>query len=522
MGAGVPVVLRRTTRAARGEPMTLMTHLDNPRSARAKAKFPTDFPPAGPPGAPNPRVGVGCPPESAIIVGARGDPVLPRRLGDRGDGGGSTGPVVVPACPVAGRDRVRGAGRVVTGAITGMGSAGRRVFYRVAFVARSHFPERSLDGASDRSGAARKGRGRGQPPPPRGGPLDPGDPLHQRERLPDAIGDRRSPRSRTQWGAPWRLAAGGSSQRRVSPRRTNACMTLPPARRRAAAPADRRNRPSERARFRRLAIEGVWWTAVLPPRSRSGNRASQPQRVLRARKMPWRDSTSCWRYSGRCSENLLTRTYASSPGPSQPSLDRIGHRLGRGHAVLAAGTGILRVDVPQDHELAGHVVELLGHVLADLGLLAAAGADPLVGGDVVPDFLPGQVVGDLPAAVPLATTMCGRPPSRLWIVGSLGDRRRRIGIGGGELGVSSSLLGDSVSVHHYWGGTGCRGTRGGNSVSVHHYWGELGVIFILGGTRCQFIIIGNSVSVHHYCGNSVSVHHYCVGRGHCPSPRHRP
>ena len=67
---------------------------------------------------------------------------MPRRLGDRGDGRGSTGPVVVPACPVAGRDRVRGAGRVVTGGITGMGSAGRRVFYRVAFVVRSHFPER--------------------------------------------------------------------------------------------------------------------------------------------------------------------------------------------------------------------------------------------------------------------------------------------------------------------------------------------------------------------------------------------
>jgi hypothetical protein len=166
MGAGVPVVLRRTTRAARGEPMTLMTHLDNPRSARAKAKFPTDFPPAGSPGAPNPRVGEGCPPEFAIIVGARGDPVLPRRLGDRGDGGGSTGPVVVPACPVAGRDRVRGAGRVVTGGITGMGSAGRRVFYRVAFVARSHLPERlRMAPPTDRGRPARAGDAGSRPRP---------------------------------------------------------------------------------------------------------------------------------------------------------------------------------------------------------------------------------------------------------------------------------------------------------------------------------------------------------------------
>ena len=144
--------------------------------------------------------------------------------------------------------------------------------------------------------------------------------------------------------------------------------------------------------------------------------------------MPCREGTSCWRYRGRCSENLLTRTNASSPGAANPALDGMGHRLGRGHAVLAAGTRILGIDVVQDHELAGDVVELLGHVLADLGLLAAAGADPLVGGDVVPDFLPGQVVRDPPAAVPLATTMCGRPPSRLWIGGFLGDRRRRIGI----------------------------------------------------------------------------------------------
>ena len=79
MGAGVPVVLRQTTRAARGESMTLVTHLDNHRDTRAGDKFPTRFSAGRSPGAPNPRVGMGCPPESAIIVGARGaeeDPIV--------------------------------------------------------------------------------------------------------------------------------------------------------------------------------------------------------------------------------------------------------------------------------------------------------------------------------------------------------------------------------------------------------------------------------------------------------------
>jgi hypothetical protein len=106
----------------------------------------------------------------------------------------------------------------------------------------------------------------------------------------------------------------------------------------------------------------------------------------------------------------------------------MGHPLGRAHTVLAAGSAVFGIDVAEDHELGGHVVELLRDVLADLGLLRAAGAEPLAGGRCCAGLPPGQMVRDLPAAVPLATTICGRSLSRIWIGGSLGDRRRRIGI----------------------------------------------------------------------------------------------
>ena len=54
------------------------------------------------------------------------------------------------------------------------------------------------------------------------------------------------------------------------------------------------------------------------------------------------------------------------------------------------------------HEhLTGLVIELLGHVLTDPRLLAAAVADPLRRGNVMEDVLAGQMVGNLSAAVPL-------------------------------------------------------------------------------------------------------------------------
>ncbi len=84
----------------------------------------------------------------------------------------------------------------------------------------------------------------------------------------------------------------------------------------------------------------------------------------------------------------------------QAPLDRIGLALGRGHAVLAARAGIFRIDMSQHEHLAGLVFELLGHILADPGFIAAAAADPLRGGDIMGNVLAGKMVGNGSAAVP--------------------------------------------------------------------------------------------------------------------------
>jgi hypothetical protein len=47
------------------------------------------------------------------------------------------------------------------------------------------------------------------------------------------------------------------------------------------------------------------------------------------------------------------------------------HRLGRCHTIIAAGAGVFRVDVFQHDRLAGYVIELLGHILADPRLLVS-------------------------------------------------------------------------------------------------------------------------------------------------------
>ena len=105
---------------------------------------------------------------------------------------------------------------------------------------------------------------------------------------------------------------------------------------------------------------------------------------------------------------LADHDIGQQSGPSQAARDRIGRRLGRRHTVFAAGAGVFRVDVPQYPQLAGLVFELLGHVLADPGLLAAAVTDPLLWGDVMGDVLPGQMVGNLSAAVPLLSFARGQ------------------------------------------------------------------------------------------------------------------
>ena len=89
--------------------------------------------------------------------------------------------------------------------------------------------------------------------------------------------------------------------------------------------------------------------------------------------------------------------------PSQAPLDRIGRRPGRRHAVLASRAGVLGVDVPPHNHSAGHVVELLGYVFADPHLLAATAAQPTFGRDVMGNILARHIVGDDPAAMPLAT-----------------------------------------------------------------------------------------------------------------------
>ena len=98
---------------------------------------------------------------------------------------------------------------------------------------------------------------------------------------------------------------------------------------------------------------------------------------------------------------LADQDIGQQPRPSQVARDRIGRRLRRRHTIFAAGASIFRVDVSQYTQLAGLVFELLGHVLADPELLAAAVTDLLLWGDVMWDILAGQMVGNWSAAVPL-------------------------------------------------------------------------------------------------------------------------
>ena len=74
----------------------------------------------------------------------------------------------------------------------------------------------------------------------------------------------------------------------------------------------------------------------------------------------------------------------------------------------------------QHDELARDVIELLGHVLADPGLGAAAGANLLLGGDIMEDILSRQVVGNRFSAMPLALPARGRLLIRLGIGGKMG------------------------------------------------------------------------------------------------------
>ena len=88
-------------------------------------------------------------------------------------------------------------------------------------------------------------------------------------------------------------------------------------------------------------------------------------------------------------------------GPSQATLNRTRRPLGRRHTVFAARARVFRVDMPQHPHLAGLVFELLGHVLADSRLVAAAVTNLFRRRDVMRDVLAGQMVGDLPTAVSL-------------------------------------------------------------------------------------------------------------------------
>ena len=81
--------------------------------------------------------------------------------------------------------------------------------------------------------------------------------------------------------------------------------------------------------------------------------------------------------------------------------------------------------MPQHQQLAGFVVELLGRVLTDLGLLTTAVAGSLFFGKIVQDVTPWYVVGDRPAAMslPLVWGLI------LALQDRLGDGGRREGLG---------------------------------------------------------------------------------------------
>src|SRR5262249_30148951 len=73
--------------------------------------------------------------------------------------------------------------------------------------------------------------------------------------------------------------------------------------------------------------------------------ASQSQRVLRDRVTPKRASMRSQRYSGRWSQNLLTITWASSPGPASPRAIGEGGREAVTNVEAVGVTGISAVVV---------------------------------------------------------------------------------------------------------------------------------------------------------------------------------
>src|SRR5262249_47228804 len=90
------------------------------------------------------------------------------------------------------------------------------------------------------------------------------------------------------------------------------------------------------------------------------------------------------------------------PGCGQAASDRARGDRGCGHAVLTAGTGVLRIDMTQHLDLTRYVVELLGHVLTDLRLGAAASAGALVLRYIVEHIATWQMITEGTSAVPLA------------------------------------------------------------------------------------------------------------------------
>ena len=81
--------------------------------------------------------------------------------------------------------------------------------------------------------------------------------------------------------------------------------------------------------------------------------------------------------------------------------------------------------MPQHQQLAGFVVELLGGILTDLGLLTPAVAGSLFLGNIVQDVTPRYVIGDRPAAMSLALVW----GLILALYNRLGDGGRRDGLG---------------------------------------------------------------------------------------------
>src|SRR3954468_15329142 len=103
---------------------------------------------------------------------------------------------------------------------------------------------------------------------------------------------------------------------------------------------------------------------------------------------------------------------SQEPGCGQAASDRASGGRGRDHAVLTAGAGILGIDVPQHLDLARDVVELLGHVLTDLRLGAAASARAVLLRYLMEHDSTCQMLTDGTSAVPLAV-LGGRGLTRI-------------------------------------------------------------------------------------------------------------